>query len=55
MPGRECPLSVSVGIAIFDPERPRTLDELIREADRHMYRAKHSGRRAARTPTGAGR
>ena len=38
---RECALSVSVGVALFDPEHPRALDELIDEADRRMYEAKH--------------
>ncbi len=44
MPGREFALSLSTGIAIFDPEQPQTLDELIREADRLMYQAKQSQR-----------
>ncbi len=44
MPGRAFALSLSVGAAMFDPERPRTLDELIGEADRHMYEAKHTQR-----------
>ncbi|MGA2514237.1 MAG: histidine kinase N-terminal 7TM domain-containing protein [Candidatus Limnocylindrales bacterium] len=43
-PGREFALSLSAGVAIFDPERPQTLDELIRKADRRMYQAKHSER-----------
>lgn len=33
-------LSVSLGLAVFDPERPATLDELLREADRQMYEDK---------------
>jgi len=44
MPGRKFALSLSVGVALYDPERPRTLDELIGEADRHMYEAKHTQR-----------
>ncbi len=43
-PDRECALSVSAGVALFDPDRPQTLDELIGEADRGMYRAKHARR-----------
>jgi diguanylate cyclase (GGDEF)-like protein len=43
-PDRDFELSLSVGVAIFDPERPQTLEELIAEADRLMYQAKHSGR-----------
>jgi two-component system cell cycle response regulator len=40
-------LSLSEGFAVFDPERPVTVDELIREADARMYeqkQAKKSGR-----------
>lgn len=33
-------LSLSVGVAAFDPERPVTLNELVREADAAMYAAK---------------
>lgn len=33
-------LSISVGLAVFDPARPSTVDALIREADRHMYEEK---------------
>jgi len=47
-PGREFALSLSAGIATFDPERPQTLDELIGEADRRMYLTKHSRRSSAR-------
>jgi diguanylate cyclase (GGDEF)-like protein len=43
-PGRPFALSLSVGVALYDPERPRTLDELIDEADRHMYEAKQTQR-----------
>jgi diguanylate cyclase (GGDEF)-like protein/PAS domain S-box-containing protein len=50
MPGREYVLSMSVGVAIFDPERPQTLDELIAEADRRMYEAKNSQRTTAHRP-----
>jgi len=50
LPGREYVLSMSVGVAIFDPERPQTLDELIAEADRRMYEAKNSQRPTAHRP-----
>ena len=33
-------LSVSVGLTVFDPARPVTLDELIRQADARMYEEK---------------
>jgi diguanylate cyclase (GGDEF)-like protein len=41
-PDREFTLSLSTGIAVFDPENPQTLDELIGEADRRMYEAKNA-------------
>ena len=47
-PGREWELSVSIGVALFDPERPQALEDLIHEADRHMYDAKHSRPGASR-------
>ncbi len=40
-------LSLSVGTASFDPQRPVTLDELTREADAAMYAAKQA-KQAAR-------
>ncbi len=46
-PGRQFTLSLSAGVAMFDPEQPQTLDELIGEADRRMYQAKHSQRTTA--------
>ena len=51
IPGRSFALSLSAGVALFDPERPRTLDELIGEADRHMYEAKHAQRTSERHDT----
>jgi diguanylate cyclase (GGDEF)-like protein/PAS domain S-box-containing protein len=37
---REYDLSVSVGIATYDPENPVSMDQLIKEADKMMYRDK---------------
>lgn len=34
------PLSISVGIALWDPVAPRSFEELVAEADAAMYRAK---------------
>jgi diguanylate cyclase (GGDEF)-like protein len=42
-------LSVSVGLAIFDPARPVTVDELIRQADAKMYEQKLA-KKSARGP-----
>ena len=39
-PGRDFTLSLSAGAAVFDPERPQTLVELMGEADQRMYEAK---------------
>lgn len=38
------PLSLSVGVAKFDPQNSVTLDELLIHADRAMYEAKRSSR-----------
>jgi diguanylate cyclase (GGDEF)-like protein len=46
LPGRPYPLSLSVGVATFDPSRPINAEALIAEADREMYERK----RAKRTP-----
>ena len=47
-PGRDFTLSLSAGAAVFEPEQPQTLDELIDQADQRMYDAKQSRRAAAR-------
>lgn len=46
---RRYTLSLSVGVAHFDPDKPVTLQELMRQADAALYRLKH---RAARTADG---
>jgi diguanylate cyclase (GGDEF)-like protein len=51
--GRDFALSLSIGTAVYDPERPQTLDSLIGEADRRMYEVKHArslDRRALAAP-----
>jgi diguanylate cyclase (GGDEF)-like protein len=40
--GRPFLLSFSTGLAMFDPEQPSTLDELIAVADERMYEAKRA-------------
>lgn len=42
--GLDPPLSVSIGIAISDPEKPRSLAKLIENADLAMYQAKKGGK-----------
>ncbi|MEJ2201914.1 MAG: sensor domain-containing diguanylate cyclase, partial [Desulfuromonadaceae bacterium] len=42
---RRYPLSLSLGFALFDPEDPCSLDELIARADDRMYQDKCSKRR----------
>ncbi len=44
LPGRLYPVSMSMGIATFDPERPVSASDLIAEADRRMYEHKRSKR-----------
>ncbi|MEW5772955.1 MAG: diguanylate cyclase [Thermodesulfobacteriota bacterium] len=46
--GRELPVRLSVGVALF-PEHGRDMDELMRQADAAMYRAKEQGRREGRS------
>ncbi|MCX5815143.1 MAG: diguanylate cyclase [Proteobacteria bacterium] len=40
--GRNYTLSLSIGIAHYDPEKPSTLDELMTKADRLMYEEKRN-------------
>ncbi|MFZ3138550.1 MAG: diguanylate cyclase [Thermodesulfovibrionales bacterium] len=35
-------LSVSIGVAYHDPENPQTLDKLLTDADKMMYKLKQS-------------
>lgn len=46
--GETITLAASFGLASTDPESQKTLDELIREADLAMFRAKRSGRNRIR-------
>ena len=51
-------IGASIGIAMFDPSKPESLDELINRADRAMYRAKQSADKSveiARPRRSAGR
>jgi two-component system cell cycle response regulator len=45
-------LAVSMGLTIFDPAKPVTVDELIRQADARMYEQKQQ-KKAARGPASA--
>jgi diguanylate cyclase (GGDEF)-like protein len=40
-------LSLSVGLAVYDPEHPVALDGLIQQADAAMYKQKSARRRLA--------
>jgi two-component system cell cycle response regulator len=37
-------MSISVGMALFDPDNPRSVDKLLAQADRAMYKKKNSNR-----------
>jgi PleD family two-component response regulator len=41
---------MSVGVARFDPGSPWTMDRLLEEADRRLYRDKRSRQGAPRVP-----
>lgn len=38
-------LSISAGVSRYDPSSPRSLEELVREADARMYEHKHASGR----------
>jgi len=40
----ERPLGVSLGLALYDPRRPETLEQIVARADGAMYKAKQSGK-----------
>ncbi|GAA0595957.1 GGDEF domain-containing protein [Caenispirillum bisanense] len=42
------PLSLSLGVAVFDPARPESLTDMLARADEAMYSAKHTGKNAYR-------
>lgn len=47
--GREDrPLSLSLGVAVYDPARPEGLTDMLARADEAMYSAKHTGKNAYR-------
>jgi len=48
-PGREYAVSFSLGVALYDPEEPASLQELLSLADRKMYQDKSSKKLAAAT------
>jgi diguanylate cyclase (GGDEF)-like protein len=44
--GRRYELSLSVGLARYDPEHPCSIDELVAQADRAMYERKRGNQKA---------
>lgn len=44
--GCPCPITLSIGVAAFDPASPQTLDALLRAADTKLYAVKQSHHRA---------
>ncbi len=49
--GHLAPLSMSIGVAEFDPLRPTSVLALLERADRAMYAEKKRGRAAETAPT----
>jgi len=47
LPRGQPPLSLSVGVAVFDPQRPVLLDELLERSEQAMQEHKRSGRNAS--------
>jgi diguanylate cyclase (GGDEF)-like protein/PAS domain S-box-containing protein len=50
----EHPLSLSIGLAVYDPATPESLEELTARADGAMYEAKHGGKSHFRVAPPAG-
>ena len=42
--GNTIPVTISMGVSVFNPEAVVSPDDLLKEADQHLYRAKESGR-----------
>ena len=38
------PLTVSIGVSTLDPDHVATAEDLLKEADMHLYRSKENGR-----------
>ncbi|MEN6312297.1 MAG: GGDEF domain-containing protein, partial [Acidobacteriota bacterium] len=49
--GRKCPLSISQGIACYNPEAPCSAQDLVNLADKRMYDRKTASK-AGRTEAG---
>jgi diguanylate cyclase (GGDEF)-like protein len=50
LPGREYELAISMGIAVFDRDHDRSVDDLIARADALMYQEKHAKRQGGEGP-----
>ena len=50
IPGRQYDVSVSMGVAVFDPAHDETIDDLISRADELMYHDKRTKRAASAGP-----
>lgn len=42
--GKIIPVTISMGVSTLDPERVVSVEELLKEADEHLYRSKENGR-----------
>jgi diguanylate cyclase (GGDEF)-like protein len=48
--GKEIPVTMSLGVATFDPQRHRSGNDLVEEADQNLYQAKRGGRNRVAGP-----
>jgi diguanylate cyclase (GGDEF)-like protein len=48
--GDDLPVTMSLGVATYHPDRHRTSADLIEEADQHLYQAKRTGRNRVCSP-----
>jgi len=42
--GKTIPITVSMGVATLDPDHVMSVEDLLKEADMHLYRSKENGR-----------
>ena len=49
--GKEIPVTMSLGVSTFDPQRHQSGADLVEESDQFLYHAKRHGRNRVAGPT----
>ena len=42
--GKDITVTISLGVATLDPDHVMSVEDLLKEADSHLYRSKQNGR-----------